>query len=86
MKIQKILIEAFTKSPHGWAAAKHMEDEKGIFEDDNKANMKKLRAAESFIWLDNREFNARAKGNGEEHICYIYAHCTLSITFFFNYI
>ena len=41
-----------------------MEDEKGVFKEDDKADMKKPREAKGFLRNDKREFKARARGRG----------------------
>ena len=55
---QRTLVEAANASPYGWSAAKHMEEEYGIFSAEDKTNMKALCDAEMAIRRDNREFKA----------------------------
>ena len=61
ISVQKTLIQGAANSPYGWLAAKHMEDEKGIFDEDDKGNMKKLREAEGCVRRDRKEYNARRR-------------------------
>ena len=41
--------------------ANHLEREKGIFSEEDKANTKDLREAKGFVRRDNKEFNARRR-------------------------
>ena len=59
---QRTLVEAAKASLYGWSAAKHMEEEHGIFSTEDKTNTKALRDAEMAVRRDNREFKAR-RGN-----------------------
>ena len=59
---QRTLVEAANASPYGWSAAKHMEEEHGIFSNEDKTNTKALRDAKMAVRRDNREFKAH-RGN-----------------------
>ena len=49
VKQQIMLVEAPNATPYGWKVANHLEPEKGIFSEQDKANTKALREAEGFI-------------------------------------
>ena len=61
VKQQIMLVEAASATPYGWKAANHLENEQGIFSEQNKTHTKALREAEGFVRRDNREFNTRRK-------------------------
>ena len=63
MENQKTLIEAASSSPYGWNAAVHMEEEKGIFSQNDKDNVAKLRTCEGYVRRDRKEFKTRNKSN-----------------------
>ena len=53
IQVQRTLLEAANSSPYGWMAARHMEDEQGVFTLDDKDNTKALREAEGCVRRDN---------------------------------
>ena len=56
-----MLVEAANATLYGWKVANHLEPEKGIFLEEDKANTKALREAEGFVRRDNKEYNARRR-------------------------
>ena len=54
VKQQIMLVEAANATPYGWKVANHLEPEKGIFSEEDKANTKALREAEGFYSRSNQ--------------------------------
>ena len=71
LSAQRTLLEAANASNYGWHVARYLDKEQHIFTEDDSANMKSLREAETFVRRDFKEVkvqrgaaSTRGRGRG----------------------